>query len=45
MRDIFDTLEDTGEDFDTTGEELRLFSIYQFRQLVQEEEESYDDYE
>ena len=53
VQDIFDTLEDTGEDFETTGEKLleyfehkrhRLFSIYQFRQLAQEEEESYDDY-
>ena len=53
VQDIFDTLEDTGEDFETAGEKLleyfepkrhRLFSIYQFRQLVQEEEESYDDY-
>ena len=53
VQDIFDTLEDTGEDFETAGEKLleyfepkrhRLFSIYQFRQLAQEEEESYDDY-
>ena len=53
VQDIFDTLEDTAEDFKTAGEKLleyfepkrhRLFSIYQFRQLVQEEEESYDDY-
>lgn len=53
VQDIFDTLEDTGEDFKTAGEKLleyfepkrhHLFSIYQFRQLAQEEEESYDDY-
>ena len=53
VQDIFDTLGDTGEDFETTGEKLleyfepkrlRLFSIYQFWQLVQEEEESYDYY-
>ena len=53
MQDIFDTLEDTAEDFETTGEKLleyfepkrhRLFSIYQFRQLFQKEEESYDHY-
>ena len=53
VQDIFDTLEDTGEDFETAGEKLleyfeprrhRLFSIYQFRQLAQEEQESYDDY-
>lgn len=53
VQDIFDTLEDTGEDFETAGEKLleyfepkrhHLFSIYQFRQLAQEEEESYDDY-
>ena len=53
VQDIFDTLEDTGEDFETAGNKLleyfepkkhRLFNIYQFRQLAQEEEESYDDY-
>ena len=53
VQDIFNTLEDTGEDFETAGEKLleyfdlkrcHLFSIYQFQQLVQEEEESYDDY-
>ena len=53
VQDIFDTLEDTGEDFETSGEKLLeyfepkrhcLLGIYQFRQLVQEEEESYDDY-
>ena len=53
VQDIFDTLEDTGEDFETASEKLleyfepkrhHLFSIYQFRQLAQEEEESYDDY-
>ena len=49
VQDIFDTQEDTAEDFETAGEKLleyfepkrhRLFSIYQFRQLLQEEEES-----
>ena len=53
VQDILDTLENAGEDFVTAGEKRleyfepqrhRLFSIYQFRQLVQEEEESYDDY-
>lgn len=53
MQDFFNTPEDTAEDFETAGEKRleyfepkrhRLFSIYQFRQLVQEEEESYDDY-
>ena len=53
VQDIFDTLGDTAEDFETTGEKLleyfepkrqRLFSIYQFWQLIQEEDESYNDY-
>ena len=53
VQDIFDTLEDTAEGFETAGEKLleyfeptrhHLFSIYQFRQLVQEEEECYDAY-
>ena len=51
VQDIFDTLEDTGEDFETAAEKLmeyfeprkhHLFNIYQFRQLIQEKEESYD---
>ena len=51
VQDIFDTLEDTGEDFETVAEKLveyfeprkhHLFNIYQFRQLIQEKEESYD---
>ena len=51
VRGIFDTLEDTGEDFETAAEKLmeyfeprkhHLFNIYQFRQLIQEKEESYD---
>ena len=46
-------LEDTGEDFETAAEKLmeyfeprkhHLFNIYQFRQLTQEKEESYDDF-
>ena len=53
VQDIFDILENTAEDFKTAGEKLlqyfepkrhNPFSIYQFRQLIQEEEESYDDY-
>ena len=53
VQDIFDTLEDTGEDFETVAEKLmeyleprkhHLFNIYQFRQLTQEKEESYDDF-
>ena len=49
----FDTLEDTGEDFETAAEKLmeyseprkhHLFNIYQFLQLTQEKEESYDDF-
>ena len=50
-KDIFDTLEDTDEDFETAAEKLmkyfeprkhHLLNIYQFRQLTQEKEESYD---
>ena len=46
-------LEDTGEDLETVAEKLKesfeprkhhLFNIYQFRQLTQEKEESYDDF-
>ena len=53
VQDIFDTLEDTGEDFETAAEKLmeyfeprkhHLFNIYQFRQLTQEKEESDDDF-
>ena len=53
VQDIFDTLEDTGEDFETAAEKFmeyfeprkhHLFNIYQFRQLTQEKEESYDDF-
>ena len=53
VQDIFDTLEDSGEDFETAAEKLieyfeprkhHLFNIYQFRQLTQEKEESYDDF-
>lgn len=53
VQDIFNTLEDMREDFKTTREKLleyfelkrhHLFSIYQFLQLVQAEEGSYDDY-
>ena len=49
----FDTLEDTGEDFETTTDKLmeyfearkhHLFNIYQFLQLTQKKEESYDDF-
>ena len=52
-QDIFITLEGTGEDFETAAEKLmeyfelrkhQLFNIYQFRQLPQEKEESYDDF-
>ena len=50
---FLDTLEDTGEDFETANEKLmeyfeprkhHLLTIYQFRQLTQEKEESYDDF-
>ena len=53
VQDIFDTLEDTNEDFKTAAEKLmgyfeprkhHLFNIYQFWQLTQEKEESYDDF-
>ena len=53
VQDIFDTLEDTGEDFETAAEKFmeyfeprkhHLFNIYQFRQLTQEKEDSYDDF-
>ena len=53
VQDIFDTLEDTCEDFETSAEKLmeyfeprkhHLFNIYQFRQLAQEKEESYNDF-
>ena len=52
VQDIFDTLEDTGEDIETAAEKLKeyfeprkhhLFNICHFRQLTQEKEESYDD--
>ena len=53
VQDIFDTVEDTSEDFETTADKLmeyfeqrkhHLFDIYQFRQLTQEKEESYGDF-
>ena len=53
VQDIFDTREDTGEDFETAADKLleyfqprkhHLLNIYQFRQLTQEKEESYDDF-
>ena len=53
VQDTFDTLKDTGEDFETAAEKLikyfeprkhHLFNIYQFRQLTQEKEESNDDF-
>ena len=53
VQDIFDTFEDTSEDFKTAAEKLmgyfeprkhHLFNIYQFWQLTQEKEESYDDF-
>ena len=53
IQDIFDTLEDSGEDFETAAEKLmeyfepkkhHLFNICQFRQIAREKEESYDDF-
>ena len=53
IQEIFDALEDTGEDFEIAAEKLmdfferrkhHLFNIYQFWQLTQEKEESYDDF-
>ena len=50
---IFDALEDIGEDFETAPEKLmeyfeprkhHLSNVYQFRQLTQVKEESYDDF-
>ena len=53
VQDIFDTLEETGEDLETTCKKLQeyfepkkhtLYNIYKFRQITQEADESYDDY-
>ena len=53
MQDIFETLLDSGDDFEAVGQKLleyfesnehHLLSIHQLRQLVQEREKSYDDY-
>ena len=53
VQDIFDTLEGTGEDFETAGQKLleyfdpkkhQLYNIYQFRQIAQQQDEKYDDY-
>jgi len=50
---LFDTLEDTRDDFETIAKKLmeyfeprkhHLFNIHQFRQMSQEKEESYDDF-
>lgn len=51
VQDIFDILEDTGDDFETVAKKLieyfeprkhLLFNIYQFQHLFQEKEESYE---
>ena len=47
VQDIFDTLEDTGEDFETAVEKLMEYfepRKHKLRQLTQEKEESYDDF-
>ena len=53
LRDIFDILEDTGDDFETAAKKLMeyfeprkhlLFNIDQFQQLSQEKEECCDNY-
>ena len=53
VQDIFEMLEDTGDDFETAASKLaeyfqpkrnNLFNIYQFRQIQQEQDESSDDY-
>lgn len=51
VQDIFDMLEETGEDLETAGKKLQeyfepkkhqLYNIYQFQQTVQEQDELYD---
>jgi hypothetical protein len=53
VQDILDTLEDTGDDFETAAGKLseyfqpkknNLYNIYQFRQIQQEQDEICDDY-
>ena len=53
VQDIFDTLEETGEDLETACKKLQeyfepkkhtLYNMYKFRQITQEADESYDDY-
>ena len=53
VQDIFETLEDTGDDFETAATKLieyfqpkknKLYNIYQFRQIHQEQDETSDDY-
>ena len=53
VQDIFETLEDTGDDFETAATKLteyfqtkknKLYNIYQFRQTHQEQDETSDDY-
>ena len=53
MREIFRNLEETGEDFDTAVAKLndffepqknRLFEVYKFRQAVQGQSESLDQF-
>ena len=53
VQDIFDTLEETGDDLETACKKLQeyfepkkhtLYNIYKFRQITQEVDESYDDY-
>jgi hypothetical protein len=53
VQDILDTLEDTGDDFETAAGKLAeyfqpkknsLYNIYQFRQIQQEQDETCDDY-
>ena len=53
VQDIFDRLEETGEDLETACKKLQeyfepkkhtLYNIYKFRQIMQEVDKSYDDY-